>query len=631
MTTIISGDIGKGCQYWGIVAKMKRDYAQDNAGLRNINTAIPITRMLSDTDSVRIRMRNREPFAIIFANGSIGITFANLSTGGNRLFFDDEYTLDTARSLADNVRNNSCGGFYWVSRDKKQAWSAFGPWILRDGVQFTASTDSSLYVVRSVCPVPTSDTESCKILFGEPYRHFAYVFLESYVSPGFIALVGMYTDSGIGNSGIITAPLSWVSSASGAICQWHDSSSFLLASRYTQDLSYPIDTDKTSAISTVIGSISGAKQANLVSISSFIPTVTDSGFSVVESLAFSYPLYDQIALTGGVGTVISSGINGTGALDFPSSSNASYILPLGMDEDVLSFYVTEVSAASYSDTNVVVAGPSTNNFKAFDTTVTQSVNVLNVIDGTLIEKIPFGSPIIKHSLISTYPNSPGGPSVVVEDINMNFVTPLYMSAMFKVFLYTKSSYVSNRTLTNGVVTAGTATRTHNLYITYNGVEHLVATGVILNPAVVFPGENINVKTTGGNRVELLPDLQVCYPFAGASITNSTFMNNGVGAYGAELKDLLVISLNRNEQTLFLNAGGTLNNYDAVVTLLAESTFVFEKTLTDPSDTLDRYSYGVGRFNTELTDSSNTFYSDSIFGYGVNQVINYSIAPTVRNL
>jgi hypothetical protein len=310
----------------------------------------------------------------------------------------------------------------------------------------------------------------------------------------------------------LSVPLggSWESTDWSAMSQWHDSGSYLLKSYYSTDAAHFTDTNYTSYISTVVGDSTAVKKANGVVLNKYTPTFSSGGaLTMPLTTPFKYLLYDQIALTdlgttpGDMevsGTLVSSGVNDLGYTEFPGCTKPSYILPLGMHQDAISFYVTEVTTAKYSDTEITGGSGEKIRKTEFTYNVDASMSVLNVDTQAVIEKIPFKSGINKHSLITTtrYTDppftTPVPPTVIVEDINMNFVTPLRMNTLFKVFLYIKSTSLSNRVFTAGVLSSGGLTKTHDLYIMYNGVEHLVATGVIHDVNFKFPGEEIVVKS-----------------------------------------------------------------------------------------------------------------------------------------
>jgi hypothetical protein len=107
------------------------------------------------------------------------------------------------------------------------------------------------------------------------------------------------------------------------------------------------------------------------------------------------------------------------------------------------------------------------------------------------------------------------------------------------------------------------------------------------------------------RVELFPDVHMSRVngFHGGGL--NTFMHNGTPSYGSDLKDELIISLNKN----FFTQDLPNNLHNAMVDLNAGHTWIFQKALVDPTDP-DKYSYGVGKFTTTLTDESSIYYAQN---------------------
>lgn len=617
MTNFIYGDPAEAAKYLSTVKHYKTELVRQ---FGKTNKNMQYWRQLSDTAKVHLRLINGQPRAYIYAGG-IGITLKDkqLDTG-KRLFLTTQKTLDSAAS----IKSNFCGYYYWVNREKSRTVSVATEFINWAGHYYSASFVDS--IPEAVCLIPEADSQRLKQLHDNFYNAYCYGFFSSNSAPGSIRLLALYKEGADYVCAAAGHPLTlpWVTSGLGALAQWHDSGAYCLKSFFSYDLSNQANTDKTSVIATVIGTTSGVKQANSVQINKFIPYYDDAGLTVNESIYCQYVLYDQIKLTGNTGTQVSTGINAANIKEFPGCSKASYILPLGMDQDVLGFYVTEVKKADYSETTLTNEDHTTSRTVEFTYNVSAAMTVMDIYSQAVIEKIAFKD-INKHQLIKTSNNEPDGPVVISEDIAMDFITPLYMNTQFKVFLYLKSRYASDRVLTNGEVTKGAIIRTHDLCIHYHGYEQIVAAGTVKKTGFQFPGEAIIKKSTGGDRIELFPDI-VMFPSAHTGDFGNIFANNGVGLYGADFKDQLVISLNRNQQTLFLEN----NDDDSVIELLGKHTWIFTKTLKNPEEP-DKYSYGVNKFDVELTDESHEFYADSMIektGSTIQAIKIFNITPTV---
>ena len=591
-----------------------------------------LTKWYSPKDGVKVcvRMIAGQPQAWIYTGG-ICITLCNLydDPAQKRFAFTTQKTFK-----AGTPRKSNWAGFnYWVNRGKTSCVSSGAVCVVFNGHGYYGLPLESGEQLESVCLVPPAEKSRLISVIGGGYTEYCYAVISGNATPGKLALLLLYKNGDgryVTDYATLPLPTPWVTSELSALSQWHDSGEYLLKSYFSYDKDFQLNTDKTSRHSIVVGAVDETtKKANGVIIAKYTPSYSgETGLGASQEGFLGYLLYDQIMLTNNVGTEVSSGINTSEYDNFPGCVKPSYILPLGLEQDALSFYVTEVTKAEYSNTDSTGEGGEHIQTVAYDYNVNASMPVIDVTTGGLIDKIPFKTGINKHVLMTTtsYPDPPfhpARPTVTTEVIDMNFVTPLYMNTLFKVFLYLKSTSTSDRVLINSEVSSGAIIKTQDLYIMYNGEEHLVTTGIVKNINFKFEGELIVDKSRGGDRIELYPDVSM-FPHLNYGHYGNLYFFNGMGTYGADFKNELIISLNRNQQTLGL---GNSNDDDSTIELLAQRSWLFQKKLNNPEEK-DKYSYGVDKFITELKDESTSYYADSVI-HNPNSSTPWGIS--VRNL
>jgi len=593
----------------------------------------------TDDVKIQVRMINRQPQAMIYVEDLIGITLRNLTKSdplSKRLFFKNQNKIS-----AGVVKKTDYVGYnYWVNREKTRCISNR---LYEVGFNSHNYTSDFFGVtprqLESVCLVSPSDKAQLKILYPD-YEEYGYGVLASPYKVGGIALLLLKKEVGTYILNYVVEPLpnEWKHSCLSAMSQWHDSGTYLLKSFYSYDAAG--NPYLNSKISSVIGTLTpqagnpaGVKVANGVVIKKLTPSISSGQLQVASETAFSYTLYDQILMAGGygpnetaVGTSVSSGTPQAGYKDFPACTNVTYILPLGVEQDAISFYVTEATEIDFYASNVLtVIDPGGLNIQQFDTVNRQtyvynaSVVVLDINTGGVIEKIALEQGVRKHMEAVSMIYEPVLQNEVF-DATYNYYVPLYLNSLFKVFVYLKSSSVDHQVY-GGPSPIITNVKTHNLYIKYNDVEHLVATGIIKDTNFNFTGV---AAMPSGNRMELIPDITMAMGERIGGV--NTFCNNGMGYYGADFKNELIISINRNLYTEEIPN----NSAASVVDLHAGHTWLFQKSLVDPVGT-SGYSYGNGKFITKLVDESSTYYADVFSCNASGQIIMPNNSPTVAIL